>query len=107
VVLTLKGTHQLLFYADDVNLLGNNIDITMRNTETAIEASKKVGLEVNAEKTDYMLMSHHQNAAENHNMKTVNRSFENVACFKYLETTVRNQSLIQEVLKRRLNSDDA
>jgi hypothetical protein len=43
-VLKLNGTHQLLAYADDVNLLGDNIDTINRNTETLIDASKKVGL---------------------------------------------------------------
>jgi hypothetical protein len=47
VGLKLSGTHQLLVYADDVNLLGDNID-TVKNMETLIGASKKVGLEVKA-----------------------------------------------------------
>jgi hypothetical protein len=53
VGLILNGTRQLLAYADDVNLLGDNIDTT-KNTETVIDASKEVGLEVNIEKTKYM-----------------------------------------------------
>jgi hypothetical protein len=42
--LKLNETHHLLAYADDVNLLGDNIDTTMKNTETLIDASKEVGL---------------------------------------------------------------
>jgi hypothetical protein len=57
VGLKLNGTHQLLAYADDVNLLGDNIDTRNKNTEILIYASKEVGLEVNIEKTKYMLLS--------------------------------------------------
>jgi hypothetical protein len=48
VGLKLNGTHQLLAYADDVNLLGDNIDTIQKNTETLIDASKEVGLEITA-----------------------------------------------------------
>jgi hypothetical protein len=54
-----------------------------------------------------MLLSCHQNAEENHDIKIGNRAFENVAQFKYLGTTVTNQNLIQKEIKSRLNSDDA
>jgi hypothetical protein len=50
VGLKLNVTHQLLDYADDVNLLGDNTETTKRNTETLIDASKEVGPEANAEK---------------------------------------------------------
>jgi hypothetical protein len=52
-----NGTHQLMAYAGDVTLLGDNIDIINTNRESLIDASKKVGLEVNVEKTKYMLVS--------------------------------------------------
>jgi hypothetical protein len=60
--LKLNGTHQLLSYADVMNLLGNNIDTIKKNTETLIDASKEVGVEINMGKTKYMLLSCHQNA---------------------------------------------
>jgi hypothetical protein len=50
-----------------VDLLGDNIDTIKKNTETIIDATKEVGLKVNADRTKYMLMSHHQNAEQNHN----------------------------------------
>jgi hypothetical protein len=56
--------HQLLVYAGDINILGDNIDI-IKNTGILIDASKEVGLEVNEEKTKHMLMSRHQNAGQN------------------------------------------
>jgi sorting nexin-29 len=105
--LKLNGTHQLLAYADDVNLLGENIDTVKENTETLIDASKDVGLEINVEKTRYMLLFRHQNVGQNRDIKIANRSFENVSQFKYLGTTVTNQNLIQEEIKRRLNSGKA
>jgi hypothetical protein len=49
VVLKLNGTHQLPAYADDVHLLGDNIDTIMKNTETLIDASKEVGLKIRRE----------------------------------------------------------
>jgi hypothetical protein len=49
-----------------VNLFGDNIDTIKKNTEIIMGASKEVGLEVNAEKFKYMLMSHHENAGENY-----------------------------------------
>jgi hypothetical protein len=55
VGLKLNGTHQLLAYADDVNLLGDNMDTIKKSTETSTDASKEDGLEVNAEKTKYMV----------------------------------------------------
>jgi hypothetical protein len=92
--LKLNGTHQLLSYADDVNLLGDHIDTINKNTETLIDASKEVGLEVNVEKTKYMLVSRDQNAGQNWDIKIGNRSFENVSQFRYLGMTVTNQNLI-------------
>jgi hypothetical protein len=49
--LKLNGTHQLLAYADDSNLLGDNIDHKKRSKETSTDSSKKIGLEINLEKT--------------------------------------------------------
>jgi hypothetical protein len=51
VGLKLNVAHQLLAYADDLNLLGDDIDTIEINTETVIDASKKVGLEISIEKT--------------------------------------------------------
>jgi hypothetical protein len=62
VGLKLNGTHQLLVYADDVTLLGFNINTIIKNTKTLFDVSKEVGLEVHAENTKYMFLSRHQNA---------------------------------------------
>jgi hypothetical protein len=64
-------------------------------------------VEINVKKTKYMLLSRHQNAGQNRDIKLANSSFENVSEFRYLGTAVTNQNLIQEEIKRRLNSCNA
>jgi hypothetical protein len=61
-----------------------------KNTQTLIDTSKEVGLEVNTEKTKYMLLSHHQNARINHDIK-IGNSFENVAQFRYFGMMITNK----------------
>jgi hypothetical protein len=86
--LKLNRTHQLLPYVDDdVNIMRENTDTIKKHTEALLEASKEVGLEVNPEKTKYMLMSPSQKIGQKHSIKIANRSFEDVAKFKYLRTT--------------------
>jgi hypothetical protein len=68
----------------------------MQTVKKKKDANKDVGLEGNIEITKYMLLPHHQNAGQNHDIKIGNRCFENVAQFRYLGTTITNQNLIQE-----------
>jgi hypothetical protein len=60
VGLKLNGIHRLLVYADDVYLLGDNINTLKKSAESLIDVSKEVHLEVNTEKTKYMLMSDYE-----------------------------------------------
>jgi hypothetical protein len=56
-----NGTHQPLVNVDDVNILGGSIHALKKNTEALVIAGKEIGLEVNAEKTTYLVMSRRQN----------------------------------------------
>jgi hypothetical protein len=69
VGLKFNGTHQLLAYDDDVNLLEDNIYVIKKNIETLIDASKEVDLEINIEETKYISLSRQQNVGQNHDIK--------------------------------------
>jgi hypothetical protein len=104
--LKMNGTNQHLAYADDVNILRENIDTIQKNAEALLHAGKEVGLEVNSEKTKYVLMSR-KRAGQKHSIKIVNRSFEGMAKFKYLGTTLTDKHCMQEEIENRQNSGNA
>jgi hypothetical protein len=96
-----------LTHADVVNIVVENIDTIHKNTKALLYTSKEVGLEVNPEKTKYMLVSRCQKAGQRQSIKIGNRYVESVAKFKYLGTTLTEQNCIHEEIKSRLNSGNA
>jgi len=105
--LKLNGTHQLLVYATDVNVLGGSLHTAEKYTEVLVVASKEIGLEVNADKTKCTVMSRDQNAGQSHNIKTDNSSFKRVEEFKCLGTPLTNQNSILEEIMSRVKSVNA
>jgi predicted transcriptional regulator len=105
VELVLNRIQHLLAYTDDANLLGNKIDAIQKHTETLFHISKEVGLEINVVRTKYAVLSRHQTAGKDLDVKS--KHFENVSQSKYLGTTVANLNLIQEKMNRSLNSGNA
>jgi len=95
--LKLNGTHH-----DDVNILGGSVHTVKKNTEALVAATKEIGLKVNAYKTKYMIVFRDQNAGRIHSLKMDNSPIEKMEEFKYLGTTLTNQSSIQEEIKSRL-----
>jgi len=78
--LKLNGTHQLLAYADDVNILGGSICTLKENAEALVASTREIGLEVSADKTKYVVRSRDQNAGRIHSVRTGNSNFENSQC---------------------------
>ena len=100
-----KTEYQLLVYAD-VNML-ENLQTIRENREIFTKASKNIGLEVNSDKTKYMITSIQQNIVQKQNIVIENLSFEKVGKFKYLGLTVTNTNDIREEIKRRINVGNA
>jgi len=89
--------------------MGGSVHNVKKNAEGLVVASKETGLEVDGDKTVYMLMSLGQNSGRSHSIKIDNTrsSFERVERFKYLGTTLRNHNSIQEEIKNRLRLGNA
>jgi hypothetical protein len=96
-----------LVYTDDDNLLDDSINTIKENTETVLEASRDVGLEINAEMTKYMNVCCYQTSGQKLNIRIANESFENWEKFKCLGTTLTNQNDMHDEIKCRLNSGNA
>jgi hypothetical protein len=85
-------------------LLGDSISTIKENTESLLEANRDVALEINAEKSKYVIISRHPKSGQNQNIRIGNESFENLKKFRYFGT---NQNDIHDEIKSRLNSGNA
>jgi hypothetical protein len=94
-------------YADEVNILGGSVHTVKENVEVLVVATKETGLEVNADKPKYMVMSRDRNAVRGDSVKINNSSIEWVEEFKYLGTMLTDQNSIQEEIKCRLKLRNA
>jgi hypothetical protein len=77
------------------------------NAEALVVANKENELELNADKTNYMVVSRDQDAGRSHSKKTDNSSFEGVKEFVHLGTTLAYKYSIQEEIKSILKSENA
>jgi hypothetical protein len=78
-----------------------------KKKQALLDASKKVGLKVNPQKTKSVLLSHYQKAGQKHRIKMMNRSFVDVAKFRYLETTMTDQNYTHEAIRSTQNLGNA
>jgi hypothetical protein len=74
--LELNAIYRLLVYADDVNLLGDSVNTIKENSETLLGFSRDIGIEINIEKTMYIIMSLYPNSGQNQNIRIANESFK-------------------------------
>jgi len=77
-------------HGNDANAVGRSVHAVKKSTEVLVTASKDIGLEVNGDKTKYMVMSRDQNAGRSHDINIDNSCFENLKDFRYLGTTLPN-----------------
>ena len=79
--------------------MGGSAHTVKGNAEALVVATKETGLEVNADKTKYMIMSRDQKAGRSYSMKSDNSSIERVQEFKYLGTTLTKKILFRKKLR--------
>ena len=104
----LNGTHQLWFMLMMLICWTEvYIHTIKKNTEASVVASKETGLDGNADKTKYMVMSRDQNSRRSRSIMIDNSSFERVKQPKYFGITLLNQNSIQEEIRSRLKSGNA
>ena len=103
----MNDTHQVLAYADDVNLIVGDIRTIEINEGVLLNACKDIDLAVTIEKTKYMEIERHRGMAGNEHFKIVSNSYEKLKTFKYLGSSMINQNYIKEEIKCRLKAGNS
>jgi hypothetical protein len=88
-------------------LMPGSVHTVKENAEALVVATEETGLEVNADKTKYMVVSQDRNAGRGHSVKIDNSSIERVEEFKYLGMALTDQNSIQEEIKSKLKLGNA
>ena len=99
----MNGTQQVLDYAEDVSLIGDDIRTIEKNENVLLNACKDTGLAVNSRKTKYMEIGRHRGMMANEQIKLGNNSYEKVKTFKYLSSPLTNQNTICVNLKQEIH----
>ena len=92
--LDMNGNHQVLAYADDVNLIGDGIRIMERNLDVLLNTCRHIGLAVDTGKTMYMEIGLQRGMMANEHIKIGSNSYEKVKIFKYIGSLLTNQNSI-------------
>jgi hypothetical protein len=86
--------YPILVYADDDNILLENITTIKQNLEAVLQAGGEFRLDLNTKETKDMLRSRQQNAGQNNNIPIDNKSLEDLAIFVCLGMTVKKSKLL-------------
>ncbi|KAL4084379.1 hypothetical protein QTP88_028202 [Uroleucon formosanum] len=100
-----KNNIGILAYADDIVLMAESKDKLKEESKQLINAAKRVGLEINAEKTEYMVVQRHEQiGCRNEVLEVENYKFKRVQQFKYLGTLITQPNEIGTKIKARIQA---
>ena len=105
--LELNGKNQVFAYADDVNILGDDIDTVKSNANILLGAVQEIGLKINVDSTKCMVASRNQIPQQIPQLEIENETIENIEKFKYLGSIITNRNEVHEEVISRVNSGNA
>ncbi|KAL4084248.1 hypothetical protein QTP88_028073 [Uroleucon formosanum] len=97
-----QTTVDLLAYADDIAILGNSVEEVKSSCRKLMKTAGKVGLQINDEKTEYILVNSEVNYRQGEIMEVDNHSFKRVSHFNYLGSILTNDNNIKVEIDTRL-----